>query len=722
MDGSKGRFGVLGSWLEIVWKHKWLVVAFGLLVMVTTVLLTRRQTKIYEATAQLVIDLSAPQYLPQHGTEVVSLGTATSWNTREFFETQYRIIKSRRVAQLVVDKLGLDRDLDFLGLSGIADPEERARQLESADAVGVLIGRVKVQPVSNSHVVLISVRDPDPKRAARLADEVSYAYASLNVGRKVSAATEAVEWLKQQAASLAAERDTAEAELLSFKKDKGILSASLADKQNLIGLNLQDAQRQLREARRETARVKAVLDQVGQLKSVDAANNIEAVLNNGLIQRLKEQLVALQNERDELLKRYLEKHPDVTVADQKIQRVREAIGREVEGVRKSIRNEHEQALKAERQLQGEVDDLEGQARLMHANEETYKRLELAVEQKKALHAQLLGRLKEAEMQADARANNVRVLDEALVPGSPAHPRLLLNLAIAALVALLGGIGLAFLVDQLDSTVKNQDQLEHEFGLTFLGIIPSIRNARLKGKDGTPLNPDRYVLDNPRSTVAECVRTIRTNLLFMAPERELRSMLITSAGPREGKTCTCVNIGATMAMSGSRVLLIDSDLRRPRLHKIFDMKNDRGLTDLVMNPDRDVAGLVKASGVEGMDVLCTGPLPPNPAELIHTLGFRRALDRLLEVYDRVIFDSPPVVAVTDAQILSTLVDGTLLVVRAGTTTRPMLAKAVRLLRDVNGNLLGGLLNNLDVTRRGYGHYYYQYYGQRAYGADEAPEST
>ena len=716
----------LGALLDVVWKHKWLVAAFAVLVVAATTVYTRRQPKSYEATTQLVIDLTAPQYLSRGQQEVVSLGTGNSWNTREFFETQYRIIKSRMVAKKVVDRLSLGADLDFLGVEEIEDPEKRAKRLERADPEGILIAKLKVTPVADSHVVLIRVRDRDPERAARLADAVAEAYSEQNVGRKVSAAGEAVTWLRGQNDQVKQGVKKAEDALLEFKRDQDILSASLGDKQNLMGLDLQDAARQLREARQATSLLRAELDQVKQLSASEAQTSVQAVLENGLIQRLKEQLVDHQNERSELLKKYLDKHPDVRTADDKIRRVKRRLELEVAGIRQSLARKYEAALKVERGLAGDVERIKREARGVRAHELTYKRLADDVESKKQLSVGLALRLKEAELQAESRANNVRVLDGALVPGVPVAPRLMLNLAVALVLSLVGGIGLAFLVDQLDSTVKNQEQLEREFGLTFLGIIPSIRSARSRGgrNEGPIENTDRYVLDNPNSTVAECVRTIRTNLLFMAPEREMRSIVVTSAGPREGKTCTCVNIGATMAMAGSRILLIDSDLRRPRLHKIFGMTNDRGLTNMVMDADTQIEDMVCESGVDGMDVMCSGPLPPNPAELLHTKGFRRTLDRLLAAYDRIIFDSPPVVAVTDAQILGMQVDGAVVVVRAGLTTRPLLGKAVRLLSDVNVNILGCLLNNLDVTRRGYGHYYYQYYGRYAQaGQDgETAEST
>ncbi|MEZ4468547.1 MAG: polysaccharide biosynthesis tyrosine autokinase [bacterium] len=715
MDETKDRGGaVVTAWLFILWKHKWLVMTFAGLIIASTFVFTRRQTVIYEASTQIVIDLAAPRYLPQGGSEVVSLGLGNTWNTKEFYETQYRIIRSRMVAEKVVEKLGLDRDLAFLGIADIEDPQERAHALEKADAPTLLAGRVKVEPVAESQVVFIKVRDQDPPgpgcwrtRWPRPTSSRTWIARSRRPARPWSGS-------RSRPSSFRADALAANEALLAYKQEADILGASLADSQNLLGQELQDARKRLREARQATAALREQMQLVKRLSAAEAQSSVDAVLDNGLIQQLKAQLVGLENERDELLKKYLDKHPDVLTANRKIKRVQEALTVEVAGIKQSLQRKLDVAARAEQRLASEVESLEQDARAMHTKERRYQELSTAVDSKKELLAQVELRLKEAELQADSRANNVRIIDKALTPSVPVSPRLMLNLAVALLISLVGGFGLAFLVEQLDSTVKSQEQLERDFGLTFLGVIPRAA-ASIK-------NTDRYILENPTSTAAECVRTVRTNLLFMAPERELRTMLVTSAGPREGKTSTCVNIGATMAYAGSRVLLVDSDLRRPRLHRIFDMTNDRGLTNLILDASVNVADMVQPSGVEGMDVMCSGPLPPNPAELLQTKGFRRTLERLKDSYDRVIFDSPPVVAVTDAQVLGMQLDGALLVVRAGQTTREMLRKARRLLSDVNVHILGALLNSIDVTRRGYGQYYYRYYRQNAAYAEDQPSEV
>lgn len=719
MENGDRDEGLL-SYFHVVWKHKWLVAIFCGLVLACTMVITKRQQKIYEAVAHMVIDPHAPQYLPgRPGSEVISLGTGNYWNTREYFETQYRILRSRMVAAMVVERMGLDRDLDFLGINKIDEPERRARVLERIDPAIVLQGKVKIEPVDSSHIVLIRVKDHDPARAAKIADTLVEAYAEANLDRKISGARDAVIWLTRQAKLLEDEVASSEQEILEFKKSRGIITASLADKQNLVGQNLQEASRELREAHGETVRVGSVLNQVKSLSLDEAQSIMAGALDNGLIQRLKEQMVGLENERTELLKRYLEGHPDVKAVDRKIKRVKKTLRREVKGVRALLEKNLAAAQQTERSLQRQLDGIKGEAQQLAEYERAYRQLEARVATKKELHAQMLARLKEAELQAEAKANNVRMLDPAVVPTIPVAPRLVLNMAVALMLSLFGGVGLAFLVDRLDASVKSQEQLEQEMGITALGMIPSLANLKkLKGRSDAPLNPDRYVLDHPRSTAAECARAVRTNIMFMAPENEMRTLLITSAGPREGKTSSSVNLAATMALSGSKILLVDSDLRRPRVHKIFDMSHENGLTNLVMDPTLPVEDVAEETGVENFHVLTSGTIPPNPAELLHTQAFRRTLDRLLEKYDRVIFDSPPVAAVTDAQILANQCDGAILVVRAGETSREMVKKAHRLLKDVGANVLGALLNGLDVNRRGYGqkrYGYYRYYG--TYVSDE-----
>ena len=710
MSESKNTSDFYVGFVFPVWKRKWFVLGFALLVIVTTFIMTKRQKKVYQASVQIVIDLHAPQYLARTGTEVMSLGMNGGWNTREFLETQFRIIRSRLVGEIVVRRLKLHQDEEFLGVLKIKDAEKRSRALKNADAISILLSRVIVEPSSDSRVVRIKVTDYRPARARLIANAMAEAYADQNVNRKVSAALDAVKWLDEQTTTLRRDVTDAENAVLDFKRHHNILNSSLETQQQLVSVDLQDARKRLRDNIDEKEAMESKLSAVKGVTIEEVSSGVEEIYANGLIQRMKERIVKLEADRTDLLKKYLPKHPDIQTIDQNIKRTQELLGKEVEAVRNTLQRKYRVLAGQNTALKSDVARLEELARQTQAHELTYRRLNGVVEAKKSLYNQMLTRHKEAELQAQTRANNVRVLDEALLPKVPIRPRPFFNLLAAIFVGFVGGIGFALLIDRLDNSVKSQADLEHA-GLHFLGLVPAMNEMRRKGtKHDLIENPDRCVIDFPTSAAAECVRTIRTNLLFMSPDNKLRTMMVTSAGPREGKTCTCINIAATMALSGSRTLVIDSDLRRPRMHKVFGMRNVKGLTNLVMDAELPVSSMVQTTEVPNLDILCAGPLPPNPSELLHTRGFSNTLSRALEEYDRIILDSPPVGAVTDAQVLGQQVDGCVLVVSAMQTRRFMMAKAIKLLRDVNVNLLGGLLNNLSVGTEGYGQYYYTYYRQ------------
>jgi capsular exopolysaccharide synthesis family protein len=288
-----------------------------------------------------------------------------------------------------------------------------------------------------------------------------------------------------------------------------------------------------------------------------------------------------------------------------------------------------------------------------------------------------------------------------------------NTGLGLLVGLLLGLVIAFGGVLLDNTVHNQEDIEQNLQLAFLGVLPKIRQST-EG-DGDSVDRDRYILENPKSAVAECARSIRTNLIFMGTERPLRRLLFTSARPAEGKTTSAIAMGITMAQAGSRVLLIDTDLRKPRLHKTFGVSAEVGLTSTLVEIEK-LDEAIKSTQVVGLDVLPCGPLPPNPAELLHSERFVALLDTLSKRYDRLLLDSPPVGAVTDAAILSQTCDGTLLVVQSSKSPKETVRRAARQIQGVGANLVGVILNDFDIEAGSYGYHHYHYY-RYSYGVDE-----
>jgi len=277
-----------------------------------------------------------------------------------------------------------------------------------------------------------------------------------------------------------------------------------------------------------------------------------------------------------------------------------------------------------------------------------------------------------------------------------------------------------LQEKLDNTFKGQDDVESILGVSFLGIVPSIVDASMMGPSkNAAYARDLYVHSHPKSSVAECCRSIRTNLLFMSPDKPLKKLLVTSSGPQEGKTTVATSLAIAMAQSGNRVLLVDTDMRRPRLHRAFGIANEVGISSAIVG-EMPIESCIKSTEVPGLSVLPCGPIPPNPTELLHAERFRKLVEVLSDQFDRIIFDSPPLGAVADAAVLATQADAALLVLKGGKTTYPEARRAIDSLTGVNAFVAGAVLNDLDLENREYGYYYYYY--RQGYYAEEPPNKS
>lgn len=685
-------------------RRRWpIAVAVAVVATVGVAAWTYRQPKIYESTCSIVIETMAPQVLQVK--DVVELGTGSFWANREFYETQFRIMRSTEIMQHVIQKLGLDQGP--IGPSG-----RKPTMRELADK---LLGQLKVASLKDSRIANITISDRNPEQAALLANTVADTYIAYNLDFKLEGARSATTWLGQEGSALRKRLESSELALYEFRKQKNLLGVGLDDKQSMTTRNLEAINSKVSEVSIKRVELESTRKLILAARDdITEKETIPEIRNNETVQHLRSQYMDLKKQEADLSSRYGEKHPRIENIRQQAASVRTDYEREIDGVLKTMDKAYQALVDVQKSLEKRAEQEKREAIELSKMEVQYKPLQREAENNNRVFSLITQRQKEIDLTGLMKTNNVRILDRAVVNKSPVSPQFALNMVVGILLGLLGGIGVAFAIEALDNTLKSQEDVELAIGRPIVGVIPAIRAADEKKLDESePALRDRdlSVMRNPKSPAAECCRSLRTNLLFMSPDLPLRTIVVTSPGPQEGKTTTAINLAVTFALAGNRVLLIDTDMRRPRLHRSFGISNKAGLSTAILG-GASIREMAVKTEVENLDVVPCGPTPPNPAELIHTEKFARILRECADNYDRVILDSPPTSAVTDPVVLGTMADGVLLVVRANRTTRDAAGHARRQLATANARLIGVVINEVDFGDTGYGGYYSYYY--RTYG--------
>jgi len=708
------------AWRSLV-RRRWLVIPFFLATVLVASVLTVRQTRFYEATCAIIIDLSAPRVLDKEQVqEIVETGASTYWSGREYSETQFRVIASRAVAQRVADRLQLRQNDKFMNLDGESDPARREARRKVRDPVSILQRNLRVEPVKDSRVVRLRYQDRDPELAALIANMYAEAYIAENQAVRSNTTQNASEWLENQLADLEKKLDESGKALFDFKRSHDIVATSWEDRQSMVSQRLTAINDALTKAQVRRAELDAHEQAVQDLTLAvakpggDADLPVEATATNSVIESLKIRYLDAKAECVELQARYLPDHPKVEACAKKLAGTRDALRNELQHSLELARGEHDEVVRTEKNMRKLLEDTKAEAFGLNQYERDYLELKRTYDNNQRLYEVVLRRLKDTGVSGMLQVSNVRVLDRARPNYNPVRPNVSQNIIAAVMLGLLGGLGLALGAEFLDTSITGQDQVEEKLKLTFLGIVPRIPPS----KDGT--SQDLYVASEPKSAVAECLAAVRTNVLFMFPEKPLKTILVTSAGPQEGKTTTATSLAITMAASGNHVLLVDGDLRRPRLHRIFRIANTTGLSSLILG-EGSFESQIHPTSIPNLFVLPSGPIPPNPAELLHTTALKRLLEEMGQRFDRVVIDSAPVGVVSDSLVMATNVHGTLLVLRTGKTSRDIAMRAVRQLRDLKAVMIGAVLNDLDLEDRRYSYYSYYYrYGYYGDGRSDTPE--
>jgi len=710
-------------------RRNWIIIAVAtVLVGMGATFFTMGQKRIYEAQATMLFDPQPPRPLGKEVQAVVDM-SGDYLNKREYYRTQFWVIQSQRIATMVVQQLGLQADGRFIENTP-PDKTARSKGASVEDAATILRSRIAVEQIKESQLAKVTYVDADPARAQRILATLVDVYAQNNLDDALDAMGVAGDWLTHQVDSLRNDVEASELALHGYKVDKNILSVSMDDQSNMLRNEIQQLNSALTSTRTQREQIGA---RRGELRKINPEEpwNVPAteLLNSGLLQKLRTDYVTAVTTRNELLATGKgPNHPSMLGAQSRVDSTREALLAEVKNVQGAVDHDYNVSTSAMERLSGLLEDAKQRALDLNLLEIEFNRLRRTRDNSEKLYGLVTERAKENDLTRLLRFNNIRVVDRPLLPRRPVTPNMPLNVASGLMAGLLLGVVLGIGREQLDATIKTPDDAERILGLNFLGLLPLMEEGgaapgstyygshrRRKNASAQPQTMAELVVhEQPTSGVAEAARAVRTNIMFMSPDRPHRVLLITSAAPAEGKTTVACSIAIAMAQAGRRVVLMDCDMRRPRVHRIFRCSNDVGITTALLDLNT-LPESIRETEVGNLSVITTGPLPPNPAELLHSEAFEKLLALLRDQFDNIVIDSPPVAPVTDATVLSTKVDGTVLVTRAFKTRRDVARRAARTLQDVSGRLVGTVLNAVNFERRKYG--YYQYYYKQAYGADQ-----
>ena len=734
MEGNREEKIDIRAYLRVIMKRRWTIITFFAVVVITVTIHTFTATPIYEATARLIIDKENPNVVSIQ--EVMAVDASGT----DYYQTQYKIIESRTVAREVIRHLHLDESEEFFpkprddfisnlkrsvqetitfwkdSLFSLLKTEDEGTsealgEYEPGSAlVSGFIARIKVKPIRNSRLVDVSFQAKDPALAAKIVNTLASAYIGQNLETKLIAVKDAVRWLHNRIEEERKRVEKAEQALLRYKEKHNIVTDFSSDVEKITAQKL--AQLNVRVVEEESKRVEAETryKQAMALKgSPDMLDSIPEVLNNELIRQIKSMEVGLYKRMSELSKKYGQKHPRMVAIDSELKTLQKRKTKEVNRVVNSLKNEYRVALARENSLKAALAKQKKESLELNQKAIEYGVLRREVESVRQMYELLIKRFKETSLTEDMRTGNIRIIDRAEVPRHPVKPKKRLNILLAIIVGLVTGIGLAFFFEYLDNTIRIPEDVRSHLNIPYLGHIPAIA---VDGNSDGGERSDLVTLHSPRCAASEACRGIRTSILFSSAESTPQVILVSSSGPQEGKTITTTNLAITMAQSGSKVIILDCDMRKPRIHEIFQLSGEKGLSNILAG-DCNVTEAVAHTRIPNLDTIICGPIPPNPSELLGSSRMTRLLDILRKHYARIIIDSSPIAAVTDAVILVRFADGIVLVVRAGETPREIVKNGLGQLQAVNGHILGAVLNGVDMgmdSHYYYHQYYYYYHGE------------
>jgi capsular exopolysaccharide synthesis family protein len=758
-EASSG-YNRLHEYWRSVRKHLWLILGIVVLVTALTAVYMSRQPDIYESLSRVQVDLETANNPAIGALKGNSIFLNTPLQDPTYFNTQITILTSAGLLGRVAKTLDLEHNQSFLhpqsaqnrslfeslkGLVGAAKPKPQPKEPEgnklrpssafSQDVsetnhyepyVEMLQSQLAVKQLSETRIIEIRFKHQDPEVAEKINNMVAETFVLSNLERKTETSNTAGDFLQKRIAELQSEIRHGEEQLINYAKSHQILSLDAS--QNTVVDRLAGLNRQLLEAENERktaeANYRATLAP-GALEAQAETTNNAAASTDAKIAELKQR-------RAQLLLEYTEKYPEVKDLDQQIARL-ETQAEELRThsqsvVKTNLETRYRQAQQKEQALRDAFDKQRGETLTQNEAAVNYRIIQQEIETNKQLLDGLLQRAKENDVILAGTPNNIHIVDHASRPKAPVSPKRRQAIALAAMFSLILGIALARYLDYLDDSVRTSDDVENFLRLPALAVIPSLGSftrrrllSAIPGrekKNGNHLGEELLLNASQRSPLAEAYRQLRTSVLLSSAGGAPKTLLVTSSQPGEGKTTTVVNTAMILAQTGAKVIVIDGDMRRPRLHSIFGLDNTAGLSGLLASKmsDKEMLDSVQFHEQSGLYVLPSGRIPPNPAELLGSDQIRSLMKVLASNFTHIVIDSPPVASFTDGVLLSSVADGVLLVVHGGNASRHIVRRSKQLLADVGAKIFGVVLNNVAVSRHDY--YYNRSYERYYYSKAEA----
>ncbi|MER8778858.1 polysaccharide biosynthesis tyrosine autokinase [Mesorhizobium sp. M0977] len=687
-------------------QYRWLIVTMVAAGLVAGVIVTMMQTPKYQATTQL--EVLVPSAKVFQDIEVISENA----DVRAFLTAREKL-KSRALAQRVVFQLGLSEKPDFLfptpsfslgnifyrafGISKSPSTEEKTPEQREAIAIGRILTDLTVNLVPNTSLLSITFVDQKPKYASDVANQVAQSFIDQRLDQTSETSDLARQFIQEQVLQVKQKLQKSEEELVAYAKDAGITITG--DDKSLIGSNIEALNTALATAIQDRLDAGRVVDQIDKGRG----SSLAPVLESEGLQKLSDKLADLTSQYQQKLGILKPGFPEMQQLQSQIKELQRLYNNGVLAITDSLRLKYQEAQNKEADLRSKLAEMEKQQVVFNDKNIKYTILKREVDSNRSQYDNLIAKLNEVGVSSELKTQSAAIADFATQPDSPYSPRLSINLAIALALFLALSASIIYVIELLNNTFTNPEQIEKELGLAVLGILPVVDERELMTS-----------IADQKSGLSEAYRSLRTSLQFSGAEGAPRSLVVTSSEPSEGKSTTSFKLGQDFAALGARVLIVDGDLRKPNLHRLFGLDNTIGLSNLLTNTVRkeDLTSIFRATKYPNVTVLTSGTIPPNPADLLSSPKMALIVTNLGKRFDLVIIDAPPIVGLSDAPILSRLAEGTLMVISTNQVTRKSAKAALKRLRAAGANVVGAAMSKFAVNKFDYNYAYkymnYQYY--------------